>query len=58
MGTIRRQGDSCEKLLCSFRSWVCDDLEVPGRGGGFQERDVCVITADFHCCMAETSTTL
>ena len=46
MDTIRRQGDSCKKLLCSPRSRVCDDLEVPGRGGGFHRGDVCVITAD------------
>ena len=30
-----------------------------GLGGEIQEgRDICVLTADSHCCMAETNTTL
>ena len=39
---------------------LCEDLE--GKDGGRREAheggDVCKITADSCCCMAETSTTL
>ena len=38
----------------------CDDLEGWDRGGEGSSRggDICIITTDQHCCMAETNTTL
>ena len=38
---------------------LCDDLE--GWGGGREAQqggDMCIITADLHCCTAETNATL
>ena len=39
----------------------CDNLEVwNGVEGGkkVREREICILMADLHCCMAETSTSL
>ena len=40
---------------------LCDDLKGWDGGGGreAQERgDICILTADSHCCTAETNTAL
>ena len=36
---------------------LCDDLEWwdGGKEGGSRRRDMCIIMADSHCCMAETN---
>ena len=39
-------------LLCYFSCFPVEGREA--REGG----DVCIIMADWHCCMAETNTTL
>ena len=47
-----------EKLLCSTGSTVWCSV-IPG--GGTETRDtgdVCIIMANLHCCMTETTTTL
>ena len=38
-------------LLCYFSCFPVEEREA--REGG----DICIITADWHCCMAETNTT-
>ena len=45
-------------VLCTM---LCDDLERRKRDGGGdagQGGDICILTADLCCCMAETNTTL
>ena len=41
---------------------LCDDLEGWGGVGDRKEvqdrEDICILMADWHCCMAETHTTL
>ena len=41
---------------------LCDDLEGCHGGSGGREpqqgRDICILRADSHCCMAEANTTL
>ena len=39
---------------------LCDDLEGwDGEGRAIQEGgDICTVTADLHCCMAEANKTL
>ena len=58
-GVRRRAG---KRLLWSRESSLvlCDGLEwgEVGRGGVLEGRDVCIIMADLHCCMAETNTVL
>ena len=39
---------------------LCDHLEVGGWDAGVKEvqegGDMCILTSDSHCCMAETNT--
>ena len=48
------------KLLCNreLSSALHDDLEEQDRGEAQQGRDMCIHTADSHCCTAETNMTL
>ena len=48
------------KLLYNreLSSALHDDLEEQDRGEAQQGRDMCIHTADSHCCTAETNMTL
>ena len=37
---------------------LCDDLEGWDEEIGWEEGDICILTADSHCCTAETNTPL
>ena len=41
-----------------FKLVLCDDLEGWDEEIGWEEGDICILTADSHCCTAETNTPL
>ena len=47
------------KMLCSAGSSIwCSVTTLGGGVGGSKERGLCILTANSHCCMEETNTTL